>query len=99
MPETRVSFHPSAVAEATAARDWYAERNTSAARSFLDELDHAVSQVAKNPKLWAKYELGTRRYVFPRFPFSLIYRQVKGSVEVIAVAHQRRKPGYWQSRN
>jgi hypothetical protein len=32
--------------------------------------------------------------VFQRFPFSLFYRVTAGAIEVIAVAHHRRKPGY-----
>jgi len=39
-----------------------------------------------------------RRYVFPRFPFSLIYPRRNDEVEVIAVAHGKRRPGYWRSR-
>jgi hypothetical protein len=39
-----------------------------------------------------------RQYVFPRFPFSLVYRMRGDDVEVLAVAHGRRRPGYWRSR-
>jgi hypothetical protein len=39
-----------------------------------------------------------RRYVFPRFPFSLLYRVLEGNVEIIAVAHGKRRPGYWRTR-
>lgn len=39
-----------------------------------------------------------RRYVFPRFPFSLVYRLRDHEVEVVAVAHGKRRPGYWQPR-
>jgi plasmid stabilization system protein ParE len=42
---------------------------------------------------------GTRRYVFPRYPFSLIYRVAHGVMTVVAVAHQRRKPGCWVERH
>jgi hypothetical protein len=39
-----------------------------------------------------------RRYVFPLFPFSLVYHLRGDEVEVLAVAHGRRRPGYWRSR-
>ncbi len=39
-----------------------------------------------------------RRYILPRFPFSVIYRMKGELIEVVVVAHQRRKPGYWKSR-
>ena len=33
-----------------------------------------------------------------RYPYSLIYRIVAEGVQVIAVAHSRRRPGYWSGR-
>jgi hypothetical protein len=41
---------------------------------------------------------GVRRYVMCRFPFLVVYRVVGSEIEVIAVAHARRRPGYWRSR-
>ena len=41
---------------------------------------------------------GCRRYLLPnRYPYTLIYRLTPG-VEVVAVAHLRRRPEYWQHR-
>jgi plasmid stabilization system protein ParE len=91
-------FHPDASEEADEARKWYAERSSVAALSFVDELNFAVERVAESPEAWPQYESGTRRYVFPRFPFSLIYRCVKERIQIIAVAHAKRKPGYWKDR-
>jgi hypothetical protein len=33
-----------------------------------------------------------------RFPFALIYRQLTGGIEILAVAHVRRRPSYWRDR-
>ena len=93
-----VEFHPAAVQEADAARQWYAKRSLVAARAFLTELIHAVERVSEAPERWPKYEHGTRRCMFPRFPFSLIYRVARDKVRVIAVAHAKRRPGYWKGR-
>ncbi len=93
-----IDFHPKALQEAEAARDWYAERSPVASRAFVIELTHAVEQVAESPEMWPQYDLDTRRYVFPRFPFSLIYRIVEEGIEIVAVAHAKRKPGYWKGR-
>ncbi|HEY5870936.1 MAG TPA: type II toxin-antitoxin system RelE/ParE family toxin [Candidatus Tectomicrobia bacterium] len=41
---------------------------------------------------------GTRRYLFPHFPFSLVYRVRDEEIEIVAVAHHRKQPGYWRSR-
>jgi hypothetical protein len=33
-----------------------------------------------------------------RFPYSLVYRVQGGRIRVIAVAAQRRRPGFWRGR-
>ena len=80
------------------AYDWYAARDLSAAHAFREELRHAVDVVTNNPLTWPRHGRRARRYVFPRFPFSLVYRLRGDEIEVIAVAHGRRRPAYWRSR-
>jgi hypothetical protein len=36
--------------------------------------------------------------VFPRYPFNLVYRVLDDDIEVIAVAHHRRRQDYWTRR-
>jgi plasmid stabilization system protein ParE len=91
-------FHPAAAEEAGGALEWYAARSPRAAVAFLSELEHAVAQVRATPERWPRVAGRVRRYIFPRFPFSLVYRLTSSSIEVIAVAHHRRKPRYWRSR-
>jgi toxin ParE1/3/4 len=98
MSNNIVEFHPEALEEAKAARDWYAEHSLIASKAFLSEMIHSVEKVSEDPEIWPLYEKGTRRYVFPRFPFSLIYRTIKNKIQIVAVAHSKRKPGYWKTR-
>lgn len=93
-----VRLHPGAESELQAAHTWYLERSEIVAAAFRLEMDHAVQVVSESPNRWPRVTDSERRYVFPRFPFSLIYRLQQQYVEVIAVAHQKRKPGYWASR-
>lgn len=44
-----VECHPEAIAEAAAARRWYAERSAEAAEGFQAELDRAVMSMAEAP--------------------------------------------------
>ena len=41
---------------------------------FIAELSHAIQQITELPETWPSYEAGTRRYTFPVYPYSLIYR-------------------------
>lgn len=95
---TELHIRPAALDEAEEARRWYRERSEAAEAGFLDELDHAIAVVMDAPKRWPKHIGGTRRYVFETFPFSLIYLFENDAVHVIAVAHERRRPGYWRKR-
>jgi toxin ParE1/3/4 len=98
MPPATVRFHPAAAQEADSAFDWSADRDLCVAHAFRDEVQHAVDAVALNPLTWPRHGRHARRYVFPRFPFSLVYRLRGDEIEIIAVAHGRRRPGYWRSR-
>ena len=91
-------IHPAALEEAEAAFDWYAQRSRRAAERFLDELDRAIDQIARNPSQYPVYDLGTRRMVLRWFPFVIFFREAHAGVEIIAVAHGRRRPGYWRDR-
>ncbi len=93
-----IYFHPEAVRELRAAFLWYFDRNPIVAHSFQAETEHAVDRISEDPKLWPKWAKSERKYVFPQFPFNLIYRINLESIEVIAIAHQKRKPGYWKNR-
>lgn len=93
-----IEFHPQAVEEASEARRWYAEIDASLGLAFADELDAAVELVAAAPHRWAVHLHGTRGILLRRFPYLLVYRLLDDSIQVVAVQHTRRRPGYWKSR-
>jgi len=93
-----IKFHPVAVQEATEARQWYFDRSPTAAFAFDEALDLAVAQLAEHPNRWAKYLHGTRHLTLRKFPYVVVYRVAGSAIEVIAVAHEKRRPGYWKSR-
>ena len=55
MAKKAIEFHPSALMEAEAAKEWYTERSLVASRSFIAELIHAVDQVEESPDMWPQY--------------------------------------------
>jgi len=96
--EFPVRLHPGAEGEANNARSWYAERSASAADAFLAELDAAMLAISEAPLRWPRIYGSCRRFPMHKFPFSVIYAVRRDFVEVMAVAHYRRKPGYWRVR-
>ena len=94
----RVELLPQALLEIEEATYWYLERSRRSAEAFLREVDRGLRIIAELPQLWPLFEAGTRRYVLRKFPYSLIYREASETIEVIAVAHHKRKPQYWVDR-
>jgi plasmid stabilization system protein ParE len=98
MSRISVELDPEAVAEAEEAFHWYAKRSQRAADAFVAELDVAVARISDQPRLFAAYLHGTRRYLLRRYPYAVVYREQPDLIQVIAIAHCKRRPGYWKSR-
>ena len=77
---------------------WYEEQAEGLSRDFLDELDRIVRLVRIYPLMATEIEPEIRRFLFSRFPYSLIYGVDQETIVVIAVAHQHREPRYWADR-
>ena len=98
MSQFAVEFHPLAADEAEAAERWYRERNETASARFRSELDRAVDLISERPKTGSPYLSNTRRVLLRRFPFFVVFRVRGDDVQIVAVAHARRRPGYWRAR-
>ena len=98
MAQLKVRFTPEAVAEADRAADWYARRSLAASEAFVREIDIAIQEVLTFPEAWPSYRKNCRRRVLSRFPFSIVYRIVGDVLEIVAVVHDKKRPGYWESR-
>ena len=83
MADFPVRFHSDALEEAEKSKNWYAERSPVAALGFVNDLSHAVRMISEAPFRWPMSHKGTRRYIFPRYPFSVIYRVKEEMVEVL----------------
>jgi len=84
--------------EVADAVQWYEQQSEGLGRLFLDELDRVVRLVRAYPLLATQIEPEIRRFLFSRFPYSLIYGIDRETLVVIAVAHQHREPRYWADR-
>lgn len=98
MAAKRLEIHPSALAEFKSALTWYMERNETAAEKFVAELDRAMDLLLATPRRWPMGEHGSRKFVLRRFPFAIVYREKQAVVQVLAIAHGHRRPGYWKDR-
>jgi len=93
-------FHPSASAELLAAVEWYAARDAIVAMAFAQVIETAVREIAAVPLAWAPGagRADLRRRVLRRYPYSIVYLIDETAIVVVAVAHHKRRPGYWLRR-
>ena len=98
MGSKQIEFHEGASEEYEAAFDWYFARSELAASKFVEELGRAVGIIAKAPQRWPEGMGGTRKFLLQRFPFALVYRELTSVIQIVAIAHGRRRPGYWKER-
>ena len=98
MTRFAVDILPEAEAEIREAFLWYFERSPIAADAFRTETFATIDRLAVNAEMWPADEDAIRRLVLRRFPYTVFYEILGATVTVLAVAHQRRKPGYWRTR-
>ena len=98
MAELPFWFHPDASAEALAIHDHYFDVTANLAEDFQAELERSRSVIARSPDTWPQYLYGTQRYLMKRFPYFVVYRVSRFRIEIIAIAHERQRPGYWAER-
>lgn len=98
MTGPQLEFHPDALQDAENAVAWYAERSMRAAERFVGEMETALAAIGETPERWPRFDGEARRTVLRRYPYVVIYRVFRDRIQVLAVAHGRRRPGYWRER-
>jgi len=91
-------LHPAAIDEAEVAASWYREHSPRAAKRFVDELNQVIDRIRQAPRRWPRSTNGTRKLNLPCFPFAVVYWETEDRIRILAVAHGRRRPGYWKHR-
>lgn len=98
LPLIHVHFHTDAEAELDAAVSFYETVLTGLGKAFVNEVKNAIELLKKHPDAGLSIGRKLRKLTLKRFPFSLIYQHEARCILVLAVAHHRRRPGYWKSR-
>ncbi len=91
-------FHAEAEAEFVEASVFYESRVSGLGLAFVVEVERAVNFARTNPVAGSPLGVKVRRVLVRRFPYSVIYRREADRLLILAIAHQRRRPGYWRHR-
>ena len=91
---------PDAEAELQSAAVWYEEKRRGLGIEFVAVVDRAFQSILENPKACPVWwpDRPYRRRLLKRFPYVVFFGMDAATVEIVAVAHAKRRPGYWLDR-
>ena len=93
------SLHPEAEDDLREAAEFYRERaGNSLSLALFAEFERTADLLLQHPGIGEQWRRGKRRYLMRHFPYALIYTVSGEEVQILAVAHHSRRPGYWRNR-
>ena len=94
-----IRLHPAAQREIRRAFDWYLqEAGQRIAAGFLDDFEQTLALLKSHPEIGEPGGSNTRRLIFQRYPYTVVYRLKGDTLEIVAIAHHSRQPEYWAGR-
>ncbi|HEV7406224.1 MAG TPA: type II toxin-antitoxin system RelE/ParE family toxin [Chthoniobacteraceae bacterium] len=93
-----VEWVPDALHDVDSAVSYYEERSERAPTQFADELAAALIFILERPQRLALRKGGYRRKNLKKFPYHIPYVIRQDTVWILAVAHDRREPEFWLTR-
>jgi plasmid stabilization system protein ParE len=99
----RIRLDPRAADELDQAAAWYERQRVGLGRDLVLAVGAAVRALARSPRAGAPVDrvdptIDVRRVRVRRFPYQVVYVMHAEDIVVIAVAHDRRRQGYWAGR-
>ena len=91
-------FHPEAQAELDEAVAFYETSAPGLGIDLRKDIESATRRIQETPARWSPFDKQTRRFLIRRFPYSVIYLELLDCIVIVAVAHHKRRPGYWHER-
>lgn len=91
-------FLPAADEEFREAARYYESEAAGVGLSFIAAVHKAVAEVIEFPLAAQMMRVGIRKKVLRHFAYNLFYAVEAGTIVIVAVAHQRKRPNYWRAR-
>jgi plasmid stabilization system protein ParE len=78
---------------------WYEEQRPGLGAEFFDAVVETTALIRERPESGPLSPDGrTRRLMVHRFPYQVVYSVATDKIVIVAVAHLKRRPGYWERR-
>lgn len=91
-------FHEEAEAELTEAARYYESQSLGLGTAFLLAVEVSTARIQANPQASPLVSREVHRKLLERFPYGVLYVIEPDRIRVLAVAHLKRRPGYWRRR-
>ena len=93
-----IVFLPEAEQDMLDAVQYYESQAPDLGLDYLSEVERAVHSISTTPETWPIVEGNLHRRLIRRFPCGILYKIDPDEIIIVAVAHLRKRPGYWKSR-
>lgn len=92
------TFHPLAEEELLDAMAHYEEKVRGLGGRFLERVTQALEHIQSFPDSCPILLGRARRKTLRQFPYNIVYSMDPSGIFVLAIAHQKRRSGYWKDR-
>ena len=94
----RVVVRDLAEADITKAKAWYTAEDQRLGSRFAEGVTRTVDRIGALPDQFPEVGKSVRRALLHQFPYAVYFVRREEVAIIIAVLHQRRRPGGWKSR-
>jgi len=89
---------PEAADEIRESAHFYEARRSNLGKRFVAGVESSFERIRSSPSSFRIIEGNVRCCRIQRFPFGVVFREESQFVEIVAVMHFKRRPGYWHDR-
>lgn len=95
-----ILFRPEAARELAADVRYYDERYAGRGQRFAAAVERILALISEFPLAFPMLydDLDIRSAKVARFPYRVVYVLVGHNIDIIAVAHAKRRPAFWRDR-
>ncbi len=93
-----VQYHLEAVEEYERAVEYVATISPPLAASLIEEVERCVERIAEQPMQGRELRRNIRSFRTRIFPYQIVFMIEQEAATILAVAHEKQMPGYWEHR-
>lgn len=93
-----LTWHEDAEEEYASAAVYYERQVEDLGERFIEQVEATLARVLSAPLRPRCFENACRKLHVNRFPYALIYRVKADELQILALTHAKRRPGYWRER-